>query len=62
MNKLAIPVLAAALVAFTAPAFAGEGGCGSLSDTQSVSIPQPVDTADQSTPAPAPTTKDESSG
>ena len=62
MSKLTIPILAAALVAFTAPAFAGEGGCGSLHKSQSVSLPQPVETADQSTPAPAPSTKDESSG
>ncbi len=62
MSKLTIPVLAAALVGFTAPAFAGEGGCGSNDHSQSVSIPQPVETADRSTPAPAPTTGDESSG
>ena len=61
MSKLTIPVLAAALFAFTAPAFAGEGGCGSYHDGQSVSLPQPVDTAEQSTPAPAPSTKDGSS-
>ena len=61
MSKLRFSILAAALVAFTAPALAGVGGCGSFHDTQSVSLPQPVDTAEQSTPAPAPSTKDGSS-
>ena len=42
MSKLTIPVVAAVLVGFTAPAFAGEGGCGSYDDSQSVSLPQPV--------------------
>ena len=52
MKKLVYSMLTAvAIVAFAAPAFAGEGGC---SGGYQVSVPGPVTTADADT-SPAPT-------
>lgn len=52
MKKL---VLAAVLVAFASPAFAGPGGCGG--DHKSASTPKPTTTAEKpQTPKPTKTT------
>ncbi len=52
MKKLVYSMLTAvAIVAFAAPTFAGEGGC---SGSYTVSLPDPVTTADADT-SPAPT-------
>ena len=56
MSKSLLPLFGAAALAvgslaFVAPAFAGPGGCGSI-ESQSVSIPDPVVTADTKTTPP----------